>query len=132
VFFFQPQAETSLASNDKLPTSEEESNPRMILYVGPESLGLTNLLMTHAGSTVWHSYIYKHEFSLTIAQILSYDPLTKIARVESVKTNRLLMRRYAAVQRARDADIFGILIGTLGVGAYSAFFSLSSNILTRN
>lgn len=26
------------------------------------------------------------------------------------------MRRYAMVHRARDADVFGILIGTLGVG----------------
>lgn len=26
------------------------------------------------------------------------------------------MRRYAVVQQARDADIFGILVGTLGVG----------------
>ena len=26
------------------------------------------------------------------------------------------MRRYAMVQKARDADVFGILVGTLGVG----------------
>lgn len=29
----------------------------------------------------------------------------------------MLMRRYAIVQKARDADVFGILVGTLGVGA---------------
>lgn len=28
------------------------------------------------------------------------------------------MRRYAAVQKARDADVFGILVGTLGVGEF--------------
>jgi diphthamide biosynthesis protein 2 len=27
------------------------------------------------------------------------------------------MRRYAIVQKARDADVFGILVGTLGVGS---------------
>ena len=27
------------------------------------------------------------------------------------------MRRYAILQKARDADVFGILVGTLGVGA---------------
>jgi diphthamide synthase subunit DPH2 len=27
------------------------------------------------------------------------------------------MRRYAVVQKARDADVFGILVGTLGVGS---------------
>jgi diphthamide synthase subunit DPH2 len=26
------------------------------------------------------------------------------------------MRRYAAMQKAKDADVFGILIGTLGIG----------------
>lgn len=29
------------------------------------------------------------------------------------------MRRYAAVQKARDADVIGILVGTLGVGELS-------------
>jgi len=28
------------------------------------------------------------------------------------------MRRFATVQKARDADVFGILVGTLGVGQY--------------
>ena len=28
------------------------------------------------------------------------------------------MRRYAVVQKARDADVFGILVGTLGVGKH--------------
>ncbi len=32
------------------------------------------------------------------------------------------MRRYAAVQKARDADVFGILVGTLGVGSPSTCF----------
>lgn len=29
------------------------------------------------------------------------------------------MRRYTAVQKARDADVIGILVGTLGVGKLS-------------
>jgi len=36
--------------------------------------------------------------------------------IESHVTNKLLMKRYAVVQKARDADVFGILVGTLGVG----------------
>ena len=52
------------------------------------------------------------------AQVISYDPTSQppLAKVESVRTNKLLMRRYAVVQRARDADVIGILVGTLGVG----------------
>ena len=34
------------------------------------------------------------------------------------------MRRYAAVQKARDADVFGILVGTLGVGEYFVIFRI--------
>jgi diphthamide biosynthesis protein 2 len=43
------------------------------------------------------------------------------------------MRRYAAVQKARDADVFGILVGTLGVGSPSTcFFILLIVILMIN
>lgn len=45
----------------------------------------------------------------------SYDPSTRQVGLESIRTNKLLMRRYVAVQKARDADVFGILVGTLGV-----------------
>ena len=47
----------------------------------------------------------------------TYDPKAGLARLESGRTNKLLMRRYAVVQKARDADVIGILVGTLGVGA---------------
>lgn len=50
------------------------------------------------------------------SKIHTYDPVTRRARIESHITNKLLMRRYAVVQKARDADVFGILVGTLGVG----------------
>ncbi|KII84822.1 hypothetical protein PLICRDRAFT_57334 [Plicaturopsis crispa FD-325 SS-3] len=73
----------------------------VILYVGGESLGLTNLLMAHNASIVY-----------------SFDPCTNTGRLESGRTNRLLMRRYAVVQKSRDADVFGILVGTLGVASY--------------
>ena len=52
-----------------------------------------------------------------------------MARIESGRTNRLLMRRYAVVQRARDADVIGILVGTLGVGQSSPYsIPLSSSL----
>ena len=49
-------------------------------------------------------------------KVHGYDPTRRQATLQSTETNKLLMRRYAAVQKARDADIFGILVGTLGVG----------------
>ncbi|EIW77988.1 diphthamide biosynthesis protein [Coniophora puteana RWD-64-598 SS2] len=88
---------------DSSPENSTEAPPSTILYIGPESLGLTNLLMTHSSS-----------------QVYSYDPSSSASstRLESPKSNRLLMRRFAAVQKARDADVFGILVGTLGVASY--------------
>lgn len=88
------------------PTDEPQSSDggpskSTIFYIGGESLGLTNLLITHS-----------------FCDVISYDPESKSTRVESSRTNRLLMRRYAVVQKARDADIFGILVGTLGVASY--------------
>ncbi|KAJ7021430.1 putative diphthamide synthesis protein-domain-containing protein [Mycena alexandri] len=95
------------------PDPEPESN-NSIIYIGPESLALTNLLLTHSMSSVY-----------------SYDPLTNLARLESARTNRLLMRRYATVQKARDADVFGILVGTLGVASYLPLIKHLRAILSR-
>lgn len=81
-------------------TNERESEPySTVIYIGGETLALSNLLMTNSQS-----------------QVLSYDPEIRRTKVESSRTNRMLMRRYAVVQKARDADVVGILVGTLGVG----------------
>ncbi len=42
------------------------------------------------------------------------------------------MRRYAAVQKARDADVFGILVGTLGVASYLPLISRLRTLLSRS
>lgn len=82
----------------------ESSRPySTIIYIGGETLALSNLLMTNSQS-----------------QVLSYDPTSRSAKVESSRTNRMLMRRYAVLQKARDADVIGILVGTLGVGMYTS------------
>ncbi|KAI8995264.1 diphthamide biosynthesis protein [Trametes punicea] len=86
----------------------------VILYIGRESLTLTNLLLTHA------SY-----------EVFSYDPEKRAARLESERTNKLLMRRYAVVQRARDADVIGILVGTLGVVNYLPLIAHLRDIIKK-
>ncbi|KAJ1557738.1 Diphthamide biosynthesis protein 2, partial [Cladochytrium tenue] len=69
-----------------------------VAYIGGESLTLTNVVMSLKGNTVF-----------------AYDPQSQTAELASSEANRLLMRRYALVQKARDADVIGILVGTLGV-----------------
>lgn len=85
-----------------------------MLYIGSESLGLTNLLITHSSSTIY-----------------SYDPVQNTTRLESTRTNKMLMRRYAVVQKARDADVFGILVGTLGVASYLPLIKHLRSILRK-
>ncbi|KAJ3297485.1 Diphthamide biosynthesis protein 2 [Borealophlyctis nickersoniae] len=51
-------------------------------------------------------------------QVFRYDPATGESREETPKVNRLLMRRYYMLQRAKDADVIGIVVGTLGVVSY--------------
>ncbi|KAF8547442.1 diphthamide biosynthesis protein [Imleria badia] len=103
------EASTSSDSDSKI-----DEVASIILYIGEESLTLTNLLLTHSSRHVY-----------------SYDPITKSSRLESGRTNRLLMRRFAAVQKARDADVFGILVGTLGVASYLPLISHLRKILAK-
>lgn len=73
-----------------------------ILYVGPEALALTNLLLRLGPTTI----------------VIRYDATTRETRTETGKTNRLLQRRYVAVQKARDAQTVALLVGTLGMRSY--------------
>lgn len=72
-----------------------------MFYVGQEGSTLTNFMMT------WN----RNPFS-------SFDPLTSTGRAESVNVNKALMKRYYAIERAKDASVVGILVGTLGVASY--------------
>ncbi|BGP25229.1 Diphthamide biosynthesis protein 2 [Rhodotorula toruloides] len=89
------------SSRYKLPEDVESIEECVLFWIGPESLALNNVLLTHGRCRVW-----------------SYDPTARQARLESGRTNRMLMRRYATVEKAKDADVIGILVGTLGVAAY--------------
>lgn len=69
-----------------------------IFYLGSESLALNNILILKGENLIW-----------------SYDPESLECKLESSRSNRILMRRYAIVEKAKDADVIGILIGTLGI-----------------
>ncbi|EGG10634.1 uncharacterized protein MELLADRAFT_33611 [Melampsora larici-populina 98AG31] len=71
-----------------------------ILYLGPCSRRLTHIMLTHSSIPIF-------------ALDPSSSPLACQSQVPLAK--KLLMKRYATIQRARDADVFGILIGTLGL-----------------
>ncbi|GAA6219424.1 diphthamide biosynthesis protein 2 [Lates japonicus] len=72
-----------------------------MFYVGQEGATLRNFMMT------WNR-----------CSFCSFDPITMTGRTESVSINRALMKRYYAIERAKDANVVGILVGTLGVADY--------------
>lgn len=85
-----------------------------VLYLGGESRALTHLLLT-LGPT---------------HPVASYDPVRQLHRVETGQTNRLLMRRYATIQKARDASVVGLVIGTLGVRSFLPLLQQLRRLLT--
>ncbi|KAF8804169.1 diphthamide biosynthesis protein [Phlegmacium glaucopus] len=100
---------TTTQHNSQIPSAYTT-----IFYIGSESMGLTNLLMTNAS-----------------CKIFSFNPTSQTVRLESSRTNKLLMRRYAMVQKAKDADVFGILVGTLGVASYLPLITHLRKLLTK-
>ncbi|WFC95561.1 Diphthamide biosynthesis protein 2 [Malassezia brasiliensis] len=85
-----------------------------VLYLGPPSRALTHLLLALGP---------QHP-------VVSYDPRTQRTRTETGTTNKLLMRRYATIQKARDASVIGLVIGTLGVQNYLPLVRELRRVLT--
>jgi diphthamide biosynthesis protein 2 len=71
------------------------------LYIGGEGRTLTNLVINYYKQTIY-----------------SFDPSTSSGRREGLSVNRDVMRRTLLINRCMEAEIFGILIGTLGVQSY--------------
>ncbi|QRW21652.1 diphthamide biosynthesis protein [Rhizoctonia solani] len=84
----------STAVSKGIPTEES-----LILYIGGESLALTNFLLTHSSS-----------------EVISYDPQRG---------------RHVAKLKARDADVIGILVGTLGVASYLPLMAHLRQLLAK-
>lgn len=85
-----------------------------MFYVGQEGPTLTNFMMT------WNHCSFS-----------SFDPVTCAGRVESVNINKALMKRYYAVERAKDASVVGILVGTLGVANYLTIIEQLKDIIHK-
>ncbi|KAM9417189.1 2-(3-amino-3-carboxypropyl)histidine synthase subunit 2-like [Salvelinus alpinus] len=72
-----------------------------VFFIGHEGATMTNFMMT------WNR-----------CSFCSFDPVTMTGRTESISINKALMKRYYAIERAKDASVVGILVGTLGVANY--------------
>lgn len=85
-----------------------------ILYVGGESLTLKNLMM-----------------SLNKCPFHTYDPETRTTRRETLNVNKMLMKRYYMIERAKNANIVGLIVGTLGVANYLDILDHLKTILKK-
>ncbi|XP_003741614.1 2-(3-amino-3-carboxypropyl)histidine synthase subunit 2 [Galendromus occidentalis] len=79
------------------PLSSE--HPRPILWIGEDNRALESFILHFSSwSSMW-----------------SFNPETSELRREGLTISRSLMRRHYLVEKAKDAAIIGILVGTLGV-----------------
>lgn len=85
-----------------------------MFYVGQEGATLRNFMMT------WNR-----------CSFCSFDPITTTGRTESPSVNRALMKRYYAIERAKDASVVGILVGTLGVADYLSIIQQLKETIRR-
>lgn len=114
---FQPTLDTHLHPSDALDAPAPPSTDILLLYLGGESLALTNLVLRSGPSL----------------PIISLDPFTTpthAQRIDLRSTNRLLSRRYLALSKARDASVVALLVGTLGVRSYLPLLKTLRNLLT--
>ncbi|XP_041358576.1 2-(3-amino-3-carboxypropyl)histidine synthase subunit 2-like [Gigantopelta aegis] len=85
---------------------DENIDSYIVFYIGKESPTLTNLMM-----------------NFNKCPFYTYDPNTSTGRREILNINKALMKRYYMVEKAKDADIVGIVVGTLGVANYLQLIS---------
>ncbi|XP_072023483.1 2-(3-amino-3-carboxypropyl)histidine synthase subunit 2-like [Amphiura filiformis] len=85
-----------------------------VFYIGSEGRTLTNLMMT-----------------FNKCPFYTYDPRTQIYRRETLNVNRALMKRYYLVEKGKDANVVGIVVGTLGVRDYLAVIAHLKEIIKK-
>ncbi|CAH2310541.1 2-(3-amino-3-carboxypropyl)histidine synthase subunit 2 [Pelobates cultripes] len=83
-------------------------------YVGGEGPTLSNLMLT------WPR-----------CPFFSYNPETAEGRKEGLNVNRALMKRFYLIEKARDAQVVGILVGTLGVSDYLSALKHLKDLIRR-
>lgn len=73
----------------------------MLGWIGEESPAFSNVMLTY-----------------NACGVVRYDSVRNILVRNVPSQNRTLKRRYYLVERAKDADIVGIVVGTLGIAGY--------------
>ncbi|XP_020245685.1 diphthamide biosynthesis protein 2 isoform X2 [Asparagus officinalis] len=113
----QPHDHAGVNSNDKLPSKTESRHglggltwnmpvgqrmeDSLLFWIGSEDPAFANLVLTFNNS-----------------EVVRYDAKESKLLNDFSHQQRILKRRYYLVEKAKDANIVGILVGTLGVAGY--------------
>ena len=91
----------------------------MVYYIGSEGPRLVRLAMRYSNN---HFVVYDPQ---------TEDGTDSIIVPAMQKAARMVQKRYFQVQKAKDARIFGILIGTLSVARYRDILKRVRELLKR-
>ena len=64
--------------------------------------------------------------------IYTFNPEDQTLRKESMSVNKYLMRRFYLIEKAKDAQIVGVVLGTLGVARYNEMVNRLKKVLKQS
>lgn len=97
-----------------LPKGSDINQCAFIYFGQPDSTTLINLMLTFNQSSFF-----------------IYNPNDQVLELTNVNMNRALMKRYYLVECAKDANIVGIVAGTLGVAKYKEIIDHLKALIKR-
>lgn len=86
----------------------------LLFYIGSENSAFANVLLT-----------------FNSCELVRYDATKDWMVNDFSSQNRILKRRYFLVEKAKDASIVGILVGTLGVAGYLHMIHQMKELITK-
>ncbi|XP_071707270.1 uncharacterized protein [Rutidosis leptorrhynchoides] len=86
-----------------------------LFWIGPDNSAFANAVLTFNG-----------------CDIVRYDATENQLLTDTSQQRRILKRRYYLVEKAKDAGIVGILVGTLGVAGYLSMIHQIKEMITKS
>ncbi|KAH8505681.1 hypothetical protein H0E87_012779 [Populus deltoides] len=96
----------------ELPSGQKMED-YLLLWIGSDNSAFANVVLTFNG-----------------CEIVRYDANGNFLGTDLSQQRRILKRRYYLVEKAKDANIVGILVGTLGVAGYLNMIHQMKDLIT--
>ncbi|KAK9666613.1 hypothetical protein RND81_14G198200 [Saponaria officinalis] len=86
----------------------------LLFWIGSDNSAFANIVLT-----------------FNDCEIVRYDATEKCLTTDVSQTTRILKRRYYLVEKAKDANVVGIVVGTLGVAGYLHMIHQIKDLITK-